>query len=276
VFFVSILVYGRTGGSVWLAPPRASPVSLTLSMRRHLLALAIALGVVAPAAGMPAAPGPVELTAPRAGETLRAGDTVELAWAPRESLGHAEEWEAFLSFDGGATYPVRITPHLDLALRRVRWQVPAIPTHDARLLLRFGDERQETRVELPQRFAIAAAPWAAPLFGGAARRAALPGEPALPGRPGVVAWVEGSRRGGALRAVVAAPPPFLEGALRTPAAGFETAILATEDAPVQRAAVPAASGTAAPPNPRLRLSPAGTPASLQPLDILLLTQRQNE
>ena len=40
----------------------------------------------------------------------------------------AEEWEAFLSFDGGATYPVRITPHLDLELRRVRWQVPAIPT----------------------------------------------------------------------------------------------------------------------------------------------------
>jgi hypothetical protein len=248
-------------------------------MRRHLLVLAITLGVVAPAAGMPAAPGPVQLAAPRAGETLRAGDMAELAWEPRgvaAGLHHVEEWEAFLSFDGGATYPVRITPHLDLALRRVRWQVPAIPTHDARILLRFGDERQETIVELPQRFAIAPSPWPAPLFGGGARRAASPGEPALPGRPGVVAWVEGSRQGGALRAVVAAPPPALEDALRMPAAGFETAILATEGAPVQITALPVASGAAPPPSPRRRFSSAGTPASLQPLDILLLTQRQNE
>ncbi|HEV7785831.1 MAG TPA: hypothetical protein VGQ28_10880, partial [Thermoanaerobaculia bacterium] len=201
-------------------------------MRRHLLLLALALGAAVPAAGAAdlgsGLPSLIRLEAPRAGETLRAGDTAEMAWEPFSqlaTLSHAEEWEAFLSFDGGATYPVRITPHLDLALRRVRWQVPAIPTNDARLLLRFGDERHETTVELPQRFAIAEAPWAAPLFGGA-RRAALPGEPALPGRPGVVAWVEGSRQGGALRAVVAASPPALGDALRTPAAGFETAVLA--------------------------------------------------
>jgi len=249
-------------------------------MLRHLLALALALGTVAPAAGMRSAqPTAVRLEAPRAGETLRAGDTVELAWAPREPFAgpdHAEEWEAFLSFDGGATYPVRITPHLDLQLRRVRWQVPAIPTNNARLLLRIGDERHETSLELPQRFAIAEAPWAAPLFGGGARLAALPGEPALPGRPGVVAWVEGSRQGGALRAVVAAPPPSLEDALRTPAAGFQEAVLATEDAPVQLTALPAANGTAAPPLPRRSLSAAGAPANLPSLDILLLTQRQNE
>ena len=248
-------------------------------MLRHLLAFAITLGVVAPAAGMPAAPSPVELTAPRAGDTLRAGDTVELAWKPKGAaagLRHAEEWEAFLSFDGGATYPVRITPHLDLALRRVRWQVPAIPTHDARLLLRFGDEHRETRVELPQRFTIAASAWPAPLFGGGARRAASPGEPAFPGRPGVVAWVEGSRQGGALRVVVAAPPPALEDSFRTPSDHRGEAVLATEDAPLQLTARPAASGTAAPPDPRRRFSSPGTPAGLRPLDILLLTQRQNE
>jgi hypothetical protein len=256
---------------------------LSFDMRRHLLVLALALGTVAPAAGMRSAPPTfVRLEAPQAGETLRAGDTAELAWEPRglfgrlDALGPAEEWEAFLSFDGGATYPVRITPHLDLALRRVRWQVPAIPTDNARLLLRIGDERHETSLELPQRFAIAEAPWAAPLFGGGARLAALPGEPALPGRPGVVAWVEGSRQGGALRAVVAAPPPSLEDALRTPAAGFQEAVLATEDAPVQLTALPAANGTAAPPLPRRSLSAAGAPANLPSLDILLLTQRQNE
>lgn len=245
-------------------------------MRRHLLALALSLGAVAPAAGLDR---PVRLEAPRAGETLRAGDTAELAWEPFSALGalgQAEEWEAFLSFDGGATYPVRITPHLDLALRRVRWQVPAIPTDDARLLLRFGDERHETTVALPQRFAIAEAPWTAPLFGTAARRAARPGEPALPGRPGVVAWVEGSRQGGDLHAVVAAPPPALENALRTPGAELETAVLATEGSSGPSTALTSSSGIASPPSPRHSLSPAGAASNLPPLDILLLTRRQNE
>jgi len=253
-------------------------------MRRHFLlvpalALALALGVVAPAAGMRSAPPTfVRLEAPRAGETLRAGDTVELAWAPREPFAgpdHAEEWEAFLSFDGGATYPVRITPHLDLALRRVRWQVPAIPTDDARLLLRIGDERHETSVELPQRFAIAEAPWAAPLFGGGARLAALTGEPALPGRPGVVAWVEGSRRGGSLRPVVAAETAALRDTVLPPESHPEPAVLDSETWPA--GALPAASvpGTAAPLPQRARRAP-GAAAFLPSFDILLLTQRQNE
>src|SRR3954453_15866512 len=127
-------------------------------MRRHFFLLALALGAVAPAAGLT---GHVGLEAPRAGEVLRAGGTAELAGEPRGAFarGQAEEWEAFLSFDGGATYPVRITPHLDLKLRRVRWQVPAIPTDDARLLLRFGDERQENLVELAQRLPLSQGLW---------------------------------------------------------------------------------------------------------------------
>jgi hypothetical protein len=258
---------------------------LSFDMRRHFLlvpalALALALGVVAPAAGMRSAPPTaIRLEAPRAEETLRAGDTVELAWAPREPFAgpdHAEEWEAFLSFDGGATYPVRITPHLDLALRRVRWQVPTIPTDDARLLLRFGDERHETSVELPQRFAIAEASWAAPLFGGGARLAALPGEPALPGRPGVVAWVEGSRQGGALHAVVAAPPPSLEDTVHTPAAAHsEAAVLGSETSPSGPAPA-SANKDATPPLQRRSPRAAGEQSSLPSPDILLLTQRQNE
>ncbi|HEV7507152.1 MAG TPA: hypothetical protein VGS07_19840 [Thermoanaerobaculia bacterium] len=252
-------------------------------MHRHLFVLAFALGAAAPVGGATgtwsAPPNLVRLEAPRAGETLRAGDTAELAWEPFShlgALGQAEEWEAFLSFDGGATYPVRITPHLDLELRRVRWQVPAVPTDDARLLLRFGDERHETAVELPQRFAIAEAPWAAPLFGGSVRRAALPGEPALPGRPGVVAWVEGSRQGGDLRAVVVAPPPGLEGGVRTPSAGLRDSVLATVGAPVQLPARLFSSGIAVPHFPRNALAAAGAPSGLPSLDILLLTHRQNE
>src|SRR5262249_7672187 len=145
-----------------------TPVSLVLSMRRSLAVLALAVLAAAPAAAMRQEPLLVRLLAPEAGEVLTGGATAELAWAPQgpvEGLDPVEEWAAVLSFDGGATYPVRITPHLDRDLRRFRWQVPAIPTRDARLLLRFGDERRETYVELPQRFTITEAPWAPPLFG---------------------------------------------------------------------------------------------------------------
>src|SRR6185436_20466979 len=70
---------------------------------------------------------PVRLVSPHDGATLVAGTTAELEWTPLEPfarLAEVEEWEAFLSLDSGKTYPVRITPHLDQDLRRVRWQVP--------------------------------------------------------------------------------------------------------------------------------------------------------
>ncbi len=246
-------------------------------MHRSLLALALVLAA-APAAVARQEPALVRLTAPAAGEVLTGGATAELAWAPQgpfERLDHLEEWEAFLSFDGGATYPVRITPHLDRNLRRFRWQVPAIPTRDARLLLRFGDERRETYVELPQRFTIAEAPWAPPLFGNAAQTAAR-GEPALPGHAGVVAWVEGSRQGGSLRPVVAAGSPVLAESIRPPASHPAVAILASVPRPGGPSA-PAVkgSGVMAPLLSRPGRA-AGVHSVLPSPDILLLTQRQNE
>jgi hypothetical protein len=251
-------------------------------MHRSLVALALAVCAAAPAAAVRQDSALVRLEAPRAGEVLTGGATAELAWVPRgpfERLDHVEEWEAFLSFDGGATYPVRITPHLDLDLRRIRWQVPSIPTRDARLLLRFGDERRETYVELPQRFVIAEAPWAAPpLFDGAkgVHRVATRGEPALPGRPGVVAWVEGSRRGGSLRPVVANETPDLRESIRTPVSHSEAAVLGSEDRPDGPPAPAATSGGKAAPLPGRPLAAAGGRSFLASLDILLLTQRQNE
>jgi hypothetical protein len=65
-------------------------------------------------------PPPVELAAPAGGATLVAGSTAMIEWAPLarwRELGKVDEWEAFLSLDGGATYPVRLTPHLGLAAR---------------------------------------------------------------------------------------------------------------------------------------------------------------
>lgn len=246
-------------------------------MRRSLLALALLVFAAAPAAAQQE-PGLVRLAAPQAGEILTGGGTAELAWVPQgpfERLDHVEEWEAFLSFDGGATYPVRITPHLDRDLQRVRWQVPAIPTRDARLLLRFGDERRETYVELPQRFIIAEAPWAPPLFGGA-HIGTTRGEPALPGHAGVVAWVEGSRQGGSLRPVVAAGPPALRETIHTPTSHSEAAVLGSAPRPAgSPAAATTSAGTAV--LFRQRSRHASGVAAVRPFfDILLLTQRQNE
>jgi len=173
---------------------------------------------------------------------------------------------------------VRITPHLDQDLRRVRWQVPSIPTPDARLLLRFGDERREVFLELPERFSIAASPAAASaidrtfLF---STLAPARGEPALPGHSGVVAWVEGSRRGGSLRQMVAAAQPGLRARLQPVEAHDEKAVLAAGQAPLpvpeprDRPDTPPAASRGAP-----LAGPGGAP--LLTFDILLLTQRQNE
>ena len=225
---------------------------------------------------------PVHLVAPWAGAALAAGSTAELEWTPGErfaELQEVQEWEAFLSLDGGATYPVRITPHLDQDLRRIRFQVPPLPARDARILLRFGDETRETAVELPERFAIAASPGALPALGTSfplARSAFAPGEPALPGHAGVVAWVEGSRRGGGLRQVVAAETPSLQSRLAPPETHGEAAMLAAEPMPPESLGSVPETGAAAPPaGRRAALSRAGTGPALF-LDILLLIQRQNE
>lgn len=68
----------------------------------------------------------------------------------------AEEWEAFLSADGGAHYAVRITPHLDASIRAFRFRVPNVSTHDARIILRTGDEVHERIFAIPRSFTIEA------------------------------------------------------------------------------------------------------------------------
>jgi len=222
---------------------------------------------------------PIRLVTPRAGVALAAGSTAEIEWAPVAGfagLPKSEEWEAFLSVDGGATYPMRITPHLDSDLRRFHFQVPPVPTANARILLRFGDERRETAVELPERFAIQAAPAGVleETFQGS-RRAFAAGEPALPGHAGVVSWVEGSRRGGGLRQVVAAEVPGLQAQPSLCETHAESAVLDTAPAQAQDAIL--GGGSATDPTVRYRplLARAGTGPSLF-VDILLLIQRQNE
>jgi hypothetical protein len=247
-----------------------------MSAFRRLLSL-IGLAWTGLALASPASAGnvPVRLVAPQSGAALLGGSTAELEWAPLapfSRLEDVEEWEAFLSFDGGETYPVRITPHLDRDLRRVRWQVPAIPASEARLLLRFGDEHRELYLELPQRFSITGAPGPEPLFA-LANLAASPGEPALPGSPGVVAWVEGSRRGGGLRRMVAPERLGLQGTVGPPERQPQVAVLGPQEA----SPAPAPQGGGGPsPAARRAAAPQPPREPRRAVDILLLTRRQNE
>jgi len=144
-------------------------------MRRSLILLAL---LVAPAL--------------HAATTLRGGSFATIE-RPAALPANAEEWEVFLSLDGGAYYAFRITPHLDVARRQFTWVVPNVDTTRARILIRAGDERTETLFELPATFAIvrdarAEAPHATVV-------PSMPGEAAREGDPGVVAWTDGDRAG---------------------------------------------------------------------------------
>lgn len=160
-----------------------------------LAALAGPLGRPAAAAERPAARPVARLAAPAPGAVWTAGSPAAVEWEPGPglaALSHVEEWEAFLSLDGGRTYPVRITPHLDRSLRRFVFEVPRFPTRQARLLLRFGDERREVEAEMPGLFTIEDGPVSATLPPLPAFRR---GEAARDREPGVVAWIEGGRDG---------------------------------------------------------------------------------
>ncbi|HSS77147.1 MAG TPA: hypothetical protein VLV54_10425, partial [Thermoanaerobaculia bacterium] len=78
-----------------------------------LAPIVLALLALAPAGSAQETTPPVRLVAPWAGAALVAGSTAEIEWAPLTRFGRlpeTEEWEAFLSVDGGgAPYPVRIS-----------------------------------------------------------------------------------------------------------------------------------------------------------------------
>lgn len=201
-------------------------------MRRCRILLAGSIALAATLAGLPDAAraagkihipldsAPVTLSSTLLGRPLSAGESVVLSWTALPELARhpwVDEWEAFLSFDGGETYPVRLTPHLDLGQRSFAIELPAITTRQARWMLRFGDEAREVEFEFPELFEIRHA-----------RRiptqpvvlARGKGEPARLGDPGVGAWMEGSRTGHGSRTMMAArsgasvaavePPGWLE------------------------------------------------------------------
>ena len=137
----------------------------------------------------------VTLVEPAAHEELAAGSVAAVAWqAPAPA--NVEEWEAFLSLDGGRTYPLRITPHLDRSIHRFSWTVPDLPGATITLMLRFGDERDERAFVFRQRAQIRGA------TGILARLLRPPPVIASKsGEEGAVVWMEGQRDGSGLREV---------------------------------------------------------------------------
>jgi hypothetical protein len=137
----------------------------------------------------------VVLHAPMEGEVVRGGTPAMVSWSAPSLPRFVEEWEAFLSVDGGKSYAYRITPHLDVDRRQFTFEVPNVETGQARILIRAGDERREIELESPQTFAIRRDPVralaAAPLEVVNEER----GEPARAGDRGVVEWIDGDRDG---------------------------------------------------------------------------------
>lgn len=171
-------------------------------MRRLLVLLLALLGAGALRADGPrlvgdGAPAAIEWVEPRAGAEAIAGEALAISWRPAsDDAASFEEWEAFLSLDGGAHWPYRLTPHLDRRISRFVVELPPLAASRARLLLRYGNEREERELLLPFEFAIAAPRRVA--FRSDARVTTQPGEAARPGEAGVVAWVDGPRDGAPL------------------------------------------------------------------------------
>lgn len=226
------------------------------------------------AARLPMVQGPLaSLVAPHDGAELAAGGIAWLAWEPGPGLaemGRIEEWEAFLSLDGGATFSVRLTPHLALDRKRVAVRLPGTPSDDARLLLRFGDERREVEQPVAARFKLVPQP--GHLVPPAHRLALRRGEAARQGQAGVTAWAEGGRDGSGWRELESVETESSLVPAARPSAGLWGLAAGPRD-PVAPVSEPPPTG-----GEPLILAPAPQPppAPLRSIPILSLTQRLNE
>jgi hypothetical protein len=93
----------------------------------------------------------VKLISPVAGQVLYAGQKIMIEWKhklPNTPFGGCES-EAWLSLDGGRTFPVWIT-FLDPRSTSFLWTVPNTPTNAAVLDIRFGCDLHYPESYAPQ------------------------------------------------------------------------------------------------------------------------------
>ena len=82
------------------------------------------------------------LISPTAGQVLYPGQQVRVEWQatfPKTDAGGCE-MEVWLSLDGGRTFTMCLTPHVDPHMTYFYWTVPNTPTNAAVLDIRFGCE----------------------------------------------------------------------------------------------------------------------------------------
>lgn len=215
--------------------------------------------------------GEVTLVSPRAGATLEGGRQTTVAWRGATLPKEAEEWEAFLSVDGGASFAYRVTPHLDLAHDRFTFEVPNVDTDDARILIRVGDEHRETEFLVPASFRIERDPL---------RALASPhlevldeerGESAREGERGVIGWVEGDRHGEhvAVRTAARNVATLRDGGAHLTDTSHDTAAVASSAS----IAAPSVTATVAAPAALTRHEPLAIHRSGR--DVLLVSSRLN-
>jgi hypothetical protein len=236
---------------------------------RRTFGLLVPLALLAAGARPGLASAGPRLLAPLPGTELRAGTLAVIAW--EDPPAEAEEWEAFLSLDGGRTYPLRVTPHLDIGIQRFAFTVPPFPTREARVLLRFGDERREAGFETPHRFAISPGDsfWPSDLG-----IALSPGEKPRERDSGVVVWVEGARDGSGLRRKAAAQESSSFRSVAPSRLPWMVAAWPTRQRADRLAALQVSQIVPAPAPRRPALEPAASPP-LRP-SVRLLTGRLNE
>jgi hypothetical protein len=137
----------------------------------------------------------VVLHAPADGAVLRGGTRATVSWSAAGLPPFVEEWEAFLSVDGGKFYAYRITPHLEIDERQFTFDVPNVETSEARILIRAGDEGREIELDSSQTFAIRQDATRSLATVPLAIVEEQRGEPARAGDRGVVEWIDGERDG---------------------------------------------------------------------------------
>ena len=116
---------------------------------------AVTLAFAPPLSQRSNADGPkyaARLLSPTLGQVLYPGQQVRVEWKtvlPNIDLSWCE-LELYLSIDGGATFPFRITPQLDPRAAFFYWTVPNMPTTAAVLDIRFGCEGSYPESYRPQ------------------------------------------------------------------------------------------------------------------------------
>ena len=217
-------------------------------MRRFLIAALLLTAAAASAE-------PLRLIAPADGDVLRGGHFAPLAWNAERLSPDAEEWEAFLSVDGGRFYAVRLTPHLNIGVRRFDVLVPNVDSDDVRILIRTGNERNETIINLPGRLHIRAEATAVR----PSQTQAEGPESARPNEPRVVQWSVGDH---------------VE-STATPDAIRATNSLPTRSTEIVSTSSDVAAGSSPPEKFESSCSPLAARRSPQTIDVLLKTCRLN-